>query len=173
MHSEPQVVLPQAASALAAAAGQITLALQESQPPVEQLGSSVGRIIMTLSTIRKAAELRGDPGSDDPFRAQISGAVAELGRHAAEATMTLQFYDRLTQHLTHLHDYLAGVGELLGRSRERAFAGSDTSESAHPREWEELRERLCRRLISDAQRQCLNGEPVLEQRDSSQSVELF
>jgi hypothetical protein len=156
--------LPEAARAMTAAAAQITLALQESQQPVEQLGASVGRIIMTLSSIRAAAEAVNDPAMDKQSLLQIKGGIAELARHAAQATVTLQFYDRMTQHLTHLHDYLDGIGELLAT----ASAGGGERDR-----WEELRERLCVRLISDSQRQCLNGQPARAQRDAPDSIELF
>ncbi len=186
MHSEAQVThkemsdpLPEAVLAVAAAAEQITLALQEAQQPVEQLGASVSRIIVTVGTLRGASGGLSDPEREALFRNQMDGAIARLSHDAAEATVMLQFYDRMTQHLTHLHDYLAGISELLA---SRAVPSGPAREAPG---WPELREKLNGRLISDLQRKHLQGVapaewsnrpgPEVESllRSSGSSVELF
>jgi hypothetical protein len=157
----------QSVRAVKAAAAQIDLALSEARRPVEELGESVGRIISGTASIRKL-------GSVDNH---LSRELEDLCREAVRATVALQFYDRLTQHLTHLEDYLEGAGQLL--------ATPPVAADMQAIEWDELRDRLYRRLISDLQRQCLLRDTGARRGDvapaarpavgtqSADSIELF
>jgi hypothetical protein len=169
-------LLPEAVRAVATAAEQITVALQEAQQPVEQLGASVSRIIVTVGTLRNASRDLADPEGDANLRHLISGAIARLSLDAAQATVTLQFYDRMTQHLTHLQEYLEGISHMLdGKAR---IPGNGRELPG----WPELREKLGQRLLSESQRQQLHGRTsadcgagvqVAAGSASRSSVELF
>jgi hypothetical protein len=133
--------------AVTVAAAQISLVLQEAQPSVEQLGASVSRMIVTL----------GSRGHGPGALAGLSAtAIAELQRDAARATVTLQFYDRMTQNLSHLQDYLASVATLLAKS-SAARDGAAGEPCRHSPEWLALREGLLRRLVPDAQQPPAHG----------------
>lgn len=146
--------LPHAVEAVAAAAAQITLALQEAQQPVEQLGASVGRIITNAASLRNLAGT-----------GRHTSVLAELHQDAMRATVALQFHDRLTQHLTHLHDYLAAASELLARASDACMEGQAAAARARQvTAWEELRDRLCSRLLTESQRQRLRGDLTIAGR---------
>ena len=143
---------PHAVQAIAAAAAQINLALHEARAPVEQLGSSVGRIISNAASIQSL-------GTDADA---MSDRLAALRLDAMRATVALQFYDRMTQHLTHLHDYLAGASELLAPPRVGCAETTAGASPVQPAGWEALRDRLRSRLITESQRQLLQRDLNLE-----------
>jgi hypothetical protein len=170
MKSEEQLAGDRVADPLQEAvtvvAAQISLALQEAQPSVELLGASVGRMIVTLGSIgRETAGRDALPGA----------AITELRRDAARATVELQFYDRMTQNLSHLQDYLASVGTLLGKTSAAQLDGAG-QQGPGPPEWQALRERLLQRLVPDSHQPCRHagsadiGRP---QQASMGAVELF
>lgn len=111
------------ARVLGAASEQIGLALLDSHSAVERLGSSLEQLAMLLSQ-----DLTGPEAKQ-----QIEAVRAEMAR----AVTGLQFYDRMTQHLSHVRDYLAGTVEQLD-------SASGTFET--------LNRRLADRLLSDTHR---------------------
>lgn len=141
-----------AVRAIAAATAQIDLALREAQAPVEQLGDTLGHIAEHLDDLRD--RLRAHAQHCDSAHAiiEIELAVASLSCEMVKAIQHMQFYDRLFQHLSHVHDYLSGGADALA---SQALAdGTSALDGAH--RWEVLRERLFRRLLSDSQRQMLD-----------------
>jgi hypothetical protein len=113
--------------ALSAASEQIALALKDSQPAVDSLGESLGRL----------ADLLASDLSDASARAKLAAVRREMGL----AITGLQFYDRMTQHLGHVRDYLAGSAEQLG-----------TNAVVKAEVWEQLNRKLSDRLLSDTHR---------------------
>lgn len=143
-----------AARAIAAATAQIDLALREAQAPVEALGDTLGHIAEHLSELR--GRLREHARHCDSAEAvlDIELSVAALSCEMVKAIQSMQFYDRLFQHLSHVHDYLAGGAEALASA---ALSPGEPHEGRDEgRRWEVLRERLFRRLLSDSQRQMLD-----------------
>lgn len=118
------------ARVLGAASEQIGLALLDSHSAVERLGSSLEQL---------AALLSQDLTGADAAR-QLEQVRAEMAR----AVVGLQFYDRMTQHLSHVRDYLAGTVEQLESAAGAGPAASGTFET--------LNRRLADRLLSDTHR---------------------
>lgn len=75
-----------------AACEQIELAVRESQPSVDQLGEALQRLADLLAQL---AAGEASPARFQSIRAEMARAVASL-----------QFHDRLTQHLAHVSRYL-------------------------------------------------------------------
>jgi hypothetical protein len=113
--------------ALRAASDQISLAMQDSMASVEALGMSLARVAQLL-----AADLRA-PGAAE----QLQDLRREMGR----AVTGLQFYDRMTQHLTHVQTFLAASAEQIGR-------GDAVAKDS----WQRLERNLADRLLSDTHR---------------------
>ena len=113
----------EAARALNAAAEQIGLALRESQPQVEQLGDSLHQLASAL------AEPAGTADAN----------AAELAALMRRAVTRLQFYDRMTQHLSHVQDYLSRSAHQMGRPQPEDG-------------WTGVHQQLSDRLLSDTQR---------------------
>lgn len=111
------------ARVLDAASEQIGLALLDSHSAVERLGDSLERL---------AALLAKDLAGPDAAR-----EIAELRAEMARAVTGLQFYDRMTQHLSHVREYLAGTVDQLSSA-----AGT----------FEDVNKRLADRLLSDTHR---------------------
>lgn len=118
------------ARVLGAASEQIGLALHDSQSAVERLGTSLERL----------AELLAQDLSGPDAARQVEAVRAEMAR----AITGLQFYDRMTQHLEHVRDYLAGTVEQLEAASGAGPAASGTFET--------LNRRLADRLLSDTHR---------------------
>jgi hypothetical protein len=121
---------PEAARVLQAASEQIALALRDSQPSIEALGQSLGKLAELL-----ACDLR-----DEVVQQRLMMLRAELAR----AVTGLQFHDRMTQHLTHVRDYLASSAEQIGA--EPGIPGEP---------WASLHQKLADRLLSDTHRMYL------------------
>lgn len=142
-----------AARAIAAATAQIDLALREAHDPVESLGQTLERIASHMAELREKFLTHTDKCGDAQGMLEMDLAVEKLAGEMAVAITNMQFFDRMFQHLTHVHDYLTGGANNLAR----LAAPPDASEIEEiAQKWETLRERLFSRLLSDAQRQVLD-----------------
>lgn len=131
------------ARAITAATMQIELALHEAAEPVERLGESIARLAKILSEV----------GDDKADTAALNRRLDELRADLGVGIETLQFYDRMVQHLSHVRDYLSAISnQIADGSGEIAVDEPAANEEA----WEELRARLRKRLISDPQRWLLD-----------------
>ncbi len=87
---EAETMRQEASRALAAAGEQIALALKESQPQVEALGEALHQLAVALARKDELTQVE----------------IVALNAAMMQAVNRLQFYDRMTQHLTHVQDYL-------------------------------------------------------------------
>jgi hypothetical protein len=140
--------------ALAAVVSQLDLALRESRAPVQELGEAIARLSAGLEAPQDRMQLR---------------------REISQCLESLQFYDRLTQHVSHLLDFISDMTAMM----DSATRGEESAMS-----WTELRARLRRRLISDQQRDLLDlllpppnqsplPRPEPESHADPGSIELF
>jgi hypothetical protein len=171
-----------AARAIAAATAQIDLALREAHQPVESLGNTLERISAHMKELRGKFLTHTRGCSDAQGMLEMDLAVEALAGEMAAAIQNMQFFDRMFQHLTHVHDFLTGGADNLARVAN-APDTDDADEAA--RRWEALRVRLFSRLLSDAQRQVLDivlppqywgggqGGPVKAVRATPGEIELF
>jgi hypothetical protein len=120
----------EAARVLHAASEQIGLALRDSQPAIEGLGRSLEKLSQLLNS--------------DLTDAAVQQRLLMLRSELAEAVRSLQFHDRLTQHLTHVRDYLAGSAEQIGMAP--GIPGEP---------WASLHQALAGRLLSETHRMYL------------------
>jgi hypothetical protein len=132
------------AHALFAAIAQIGLAMRESQEPVRELGGLMTHLSETLTALRTAPF---DPATDSVPVLAVRGLLEQLQSDVFRGIQQLQFYDRMTQHLTHVQAYLVGVANELD---------SVKPEQHQRRVWDELHGKLRKRLISDEQRGLLD-----------------
>ena len=120
----------EAARVLNAAAEQIGLAMKDSQPAVDALGASLARLADYLANLQAGR-------TDD---ARLQAISAEMAR----AVTGLQFYDRMTQHLSHVRDYLSGSAVEL--RMEDGVPGEP---------WDSLHRKLAGKLLSETHRMYL------------------
>jgi hypothetical protein len=116
----------EAARVLMAASDQIELALQQSQPSVDALGEALRNLATMLANA--AGGTRAD-------------ALAAMRTEMMLAITCLQYHDRMTQHLSHVRDYLSGSAEQMGPIEGR---GGEN--------WNGLHRQLRDRLLSETQR---------------------
>lgn len=133
-------VLERQIAALAAAVAQLELALRESQEPAHALGASLTRMGEYFNHFRTGVE------ADAPA-ALLLDSCRQAQRELEGCMVSLQFYDRMNQHLSHLRDFMSGLTVVMAES----VIGGDAGES-----WEHLRSKLRTRLISQAQRDLLD-----------------
>jgi len=124
------------AASLTAAAAQLELALRESAGPVDEMGKALERLSTGLARIRASVAATAE--------AKLHTNCREAIREVSACMESLQFYDRMVQHLSHVRDYLSGVGS------------SPAGGAGEPADWERLRAALRQRLISEAQRELLD-----------------
>lgn len=154
------------ATPVEAAAALIELCLHESNGPVEDLSSALGRM---------AQLVHGEPdgsGAD----ADLKAHRAKLAQEVAVCIESLQFHDRLTQQLTQVRNLLATL----------TFSSVPTDSAGRPLEgdphnWLVLLENLRARFTSDSHRILFNlllpgtggrtSVPALHANEGS--VELF
>jgi fructoselysine-6-P-deglycase FrlB-like protein len=120
----------EAARVMNAAAEQIGLAMKDSQPAVDALGTSLARLADYLVNLQAGR-------SDD---ARLKNITTEMAR----AVTGLQFYDRMTQHLSHVRDYLASSAAEL--RIEEGVPGEP---------WDSLHRKLAKKLLSETHRMYL------------------
>jgi hypothetical protein len=142
-----------AARAIAAATAQINLALREAHEPVDSLGQTLERIAAHMQELRGQFLTHTKHCGDAQGMLEMDLAVEKLAGEMAGAIQSMQFFDRMFQHLSHVHDYLTGGADNLAAV---ASAPRAADVEAAAKRWEELRERLFSRLLSDAQRQVLD-----------------
>jgi hypothetical protein len=119
---------------LRAASAQIELALHQSQSPIDSLGESLRRMASLLA---------------DPAQLNRPESLALVRADLLRAITSLQFHDRMTQHLQHVRDYLSGSASHM--------AEQDADEEA----WRGLHNRLHDRLLSETQRMHLGQDFLL------------
>jgi hypothetical protein len=120
---------------------------------VDSLGRTLERIAEHMQELRKQFLTHAQHCGDAQGMLEMDLAVEALSAEMAVAIQNMQFFDRLFQHLTHVHDYLTGGADNLARVATTPNA-VDVEDVA--KRWEALRERLFTRLLSDAQRQVLD-----------------
>lgn len=129
----------EAARAIAAVSSQVDLALREAEPPVSELSGGIARIVAASEALKRNPALASDPN------------FAVIGDVVRAAIEQLQFYDRMTQHLGHVYDYMMAIAARVGDVADDPTVDG-TPEMARA-EWEELRSRFYSRLLTEPQRQ--------------------
>ena len=157
----------EAARAIAAVGGQIELAVRESEEPVAQMSAGVARVVEATDALLAREGMANDPDLA-AVRAFVHGAVEQM-----------QFYDRMTQHLGHVYNYMMAIASRMGDiSEDPSIDGTPDIARAN---WEELRSRFYSRLLTEPQRQLFDmmlppdtGMTArMRQRAEPGSIELF
>jgi hypothetical protein len=120
---EAETMRQEAARVLGAAGEQIALALKESQPQVEALGEALHQLAVALARKDELTEVE----------------MVALNAAMMQAVSRLQFYDRMTQHLSHVQDYLSRSARQIGGPQPDGG-------------WTGVHKQLSERLLSDTQR---------------------
>jgi len=130
------------ANYVAAASSQLDLALLEARQPAESLGSAISAITSVT---------HGWCASGEVERWRY------VTEHLRRSVESLQFFDRLTQHVMQVSAFLVSITGRISQSigDEEMTAGRSRAGKEFDG-WNLMRERLRAQLISDAQRELLD-----------------
>jgi hypothetical protein len=155
------------------AVAQIEHAMKEGDDSVNTLTNSFTSMIGHAQVIRSAAENLADGAEKDTVMENCEAISTRM----QSAVMAFQFYDKMTQRVTHVSNSLAALGELINHP----------THLYNPYEWKGLQEKIKSKYTIESDRKMfeaiLNGATVDEalkqaqqaQRDNGddESVELF
>jgi hypothetical protein len=112
------------------AVAQIEASMREGDDSVLALTDSFTSMASAIASVR--ALLAEDEQIADPVSAQIEDKCASLSQKIHAAIVAFQFYDKLTQKLSHVSKSLNSLGELV----------SDHGRLYNPAEWCGLQEKI-------------------------------
>lgn len=121
---------------------QIELALHDSASSVSDLSDSFTTISATLNAIRAANERLPDQGDISAIKAEIAGLGSEGGEKVGQAIIAFQFYDRLSQRLSHVCRSLDDLGGLV----------SDPARLYNPSAWVGLQALIRSKYVTEEDR---------------------
>ena len=162
-------------SMLEVATGQIEAAMKDSNSSVEVLTESFTIMAGYLSMISSTLASLPDEGEIGDTKKNVLEAANHVSGMVYQSIIAFQFYDKLTQRLTHASYSLAAVNDLVG----------DQGRVLNPQEWGALRERIRSKYTSvdecamfDAGMGGMSVDEALEQcksemKDKGSDIDLF
>jgi len=114
------------------AAAQIDMAMKDGDESVDTLSNSFTSMIGSVNTIAMAvADLDGS-GSTEEIKTVIEQNCEDVTGRMHNSIMAFQFYDRLSQRLSHVTHSLESLAELVG----------DQSKLFSPYAWKGMQEKI-------------------------------
>lgn len=121
---------------------QIELALHDSSSSVSELSDSFTTISATLSAIRAANERLPDQADIAEVKQEIAALGNAGGHKVGQAIIAFQFYDRLSQRLSHVCRSLDDLGALV----------SDPARLYNPSAWVNLQALIRSKYVTEEDR---------------------
>jgi len=150
------------------AVAQIEMSMKEGDDSVDTLTDAFTTMAARVQVVEKMAKQKEDNESK-----QIVSQCEAVSSEMQHAIMAFQFYDKLTQRLSHVSHSLAGLVDLVG----------DTTRLYNPIEWSLLQEKIKSKYTMPAEHemfekmmQGMSIEEVLEQSQQTNAeddIELF
>lgn len=98
------------------AVAQVEAAMTDSSASVDSLTGTFTTMANTIRLMEdRISGLTGDHATQD-VRSELLGAAGHVGAMVRQAIIAFQFYDRLSQRLSHVSNSLAWLAELVGDS---------------------------------------------------------
>lgn len=163
---------------LGLAVAQIEASMRDSEESVDVLANSFTSMFGRVNTIAEAARNLPDTEASLPLKEYIQGHCGVVSGQMQQAIMSFQFYDRLTQQLSHVCHSIDALAELI----------TDNSRLYSPYEWVGLQQRIQSKYTTPGERQMfqmiMGGASVQEaianyqqkkqeRRQPNDDVELF
>lgn len=138
------------------AAGQIEHAMKDSNASVEVLTDSFTSMAGYLRSMYEVMDSLPDEGEAGTKKAEMQRMAGNVTGMVQQSIIAFQFYDKLTQRLTHVCHSLAALNELVGDKR-RIYS---------PYEWVGLQEKIKSKYTTVEEHALfeavMNGVPVQE-----------
>lgn len=111
---------------------QIAMAMQQGGDSVDALSKSFTRMVDNVSAIADAAQVIGTDTDQAGIKGQVLDNCADVHSGMHQSIVAFQFYDRLSQRLTHVNHVLSELAGLV----------SDHSRLFNPGEWQQMQESI-------------------------------
>ena len=123
------------------AVAQITASLVDGDESVDTLGQSFTAMADTIKSIQSMAEHMSDQVDAEQKRILIE-RCSSLSSRTQAAIVAFQFYDRITQRLSHVCNSLESLSDLV----------SDDSRLYHPSQWAALQQQIRSKFTMESDR---------------------
>lgn len=114
------------------AVAQVEAAMTDSSASVDALTGTFTSMAGTIRLMEERIQALADDEATRGVRSELLGAAGHVGGMVRHAIVAFQFYDRLTQRLSHVSNGLSWLAELVG----------DPPRAAHAESWLTLKQRL-------------------------------
>lgn len=127
---------------LALAVAQIEISMRDSNGSVEVLSNSFTSMVGQVKMIERTAAALSDTEEGADAKATIIDNCAVIGETMRAAIIAFQFYDKLTQRLSHVTSSLGSLADLV----------SDVRRLYNPYEWLGMQEKIKSRYTMEEER---------------------
>ena len=114
------------------AVAQIEIALRESDDSIEHLTDAFTTMVQREAHIAESIDQLASDGDDQAVRKSIKNDAREVTEKMQSAIVAFQFYDKLTQRLSHVGSSMEALSELL----------KDDQRINQSAEWQTLQEKI-------------------------------
>ena len=160
-------------SMLNLAVAHIQLSMTEGNESIDTLTHSFTSMVGSVSVIAKVLQSLSDDGPDTELKTTVVEYCDDTKQKMQAAIVAFQFYDRLTQQLSHVSDSLTSLGGII----------SDPQKLYSPFEWMALQGKIRSEYSMESEREMFDAlmdgqsiQEVLEKRRNQKvddEVELF
>ncbi|NJM13029.1 MAG: hypothetical protein HC889_15230 [Synechococcaceae cyanobacterium SM1_2_3] len=146
---------------LALGVAQIEISMRDSDGSVEVLSNSFTSMMGQVKMIERIAS--GLPDTEDTAAAKVGmiGSCETVGEMMRSAIVAFQFYDKLTQRLSHVSSSLGTLADLV----------SDSRRLYNPYEWLGMQEKIKSRYTMEEER--LMFEAVMQGKTVKQALAIY
>lgn len=117
--------------ALELAIAQIEMSLQESDQSIGELIQSMTAVTQCMGSIKKRLATTADFSETAHLQNSIHADCNRAEQYMQDAVITFQFYDRLSQRISHIQENLRAVSTLIQKPKQQ-----------HPLLWDQLQEKM-------------------------------
>ena len=128
------------------AVAQIDVTMHEGDASVAVLSGALSSIVAGLKSIGQCAQESPSAGESAQKR-NMSASCSTLAKKVEAAMMAIQFYDAMTQKLTHISENLQALADLM----------ADAGRVRRPCEWLDLRQRTRARCTMESEKQVFDA----------------
>jgi hypothetical protein len=146
---------------LALGVAQIEMTMRDSHGSVEVLSNSFTSMMGQVKMIEKIAAGLPDTADTADAKTAMIGSCETVGEMMRAAIMAFQFYDKLTQRLSHVNSSLGSLADLIADSR-RLY---------NPYEWTAVQEKIKSRYTMEEER--LMFDAVMQGKTVKQALAIY
>lgn len=146
---------------LALAVAQIEMSMRESDGSVEVLSNSFTSMVGQVKMIERTVAALVDTAETSNAKAAIIGSCSTVSEMMLSAIIAFQFYDKLTQRLSHVTGSLGSLADLVNDQR-RLY---------NPYEWLGMQEKIKSRYTMEEER--LMFEAIMQGKTVKQALAIY